>query len=61
MKIKIRGTNNLPVVLHGCQTWSLTLKEEHRMRVFKNRVLRNIRGPKMNKLTGEWRRHNEEV
>ena len=47
----------LPVVLYGCETWSLTLWEEHRLRVFENRVLRRIFGP-----TGEWRKlHNEEL
>jgi hypothetical protein len=42
----------LPVVLYGCETWSLTLREEHRLRVFKNRVLRRIFGPKRDKVTG---------
>jgi hypothetical protein len=52
----------LPVVLYGCETWSLTLREEHRLRVFENRVLRRIFGPKRDELTGEWRRlHNEEL
>jgi hypothetical protein len=51
----------LPVVLYGCETWSLTLREEHRLRVFENRVLRRIFGPKRDEITGEWRRlHNEE-
>jgi hypothetical protein len=50
----------LPVVLYGCETWSLTLKEEHRLRVFENRVLRRMFGPKRDEVTGEWRRlHNE--
>jgi hypothetical protein len=45
-----------------CETWSLTLKEEHRLRVFENRVLRRIFGPKMDEVTGEWRKlHNEEL
>jgi hypothetical protein len=44
----------LPVVLHGCETWSLTLREEHRLRVFENRVLRKIFGPKRDEVTGEW-------
>jgi hypothetical protein len=44
----------LPVVLYGCETWSLTLREEHRLRVFENRVLR-IFGPKSDGVTGEWR------
>jgi hypothetical protein len=45
----------VPVVLYGCETWSLTLKEEHRLRVFENTVLRRIFGPKRNEVTGEWR------
>jgi hypothetical protein len=50
------------VVLYGCETWSLTLKEEHRLRVFENRVLRRIFGLKSNEVTGEWRKlHNEEL
>jgi hypothetical protein len=54
--------NILPVVLYGCETWSVTLKEEHRMRVFENRVLRGIFWPKRDEVTGEWRRlHNEEL
>jgi hypothetical protein len=52
----------LPVVLYGCETWSLTLREEHRLRVFENSVLRRIFGPKRDEVTGEWRRlHNEEL
>jgi hypothetical protein len=52
----------LHVVLYGCETWSLTLKEEHRLRVFENRVLRRIFGPKRDEVMGEWRRlHNEEL
>jgi hypothetical protein len=51
-----------PVVLYGCKTWSLTLKEEHRLRVFENSVLRKIFGPKRDEVTGEWRRlHKEEL
>jgi hypothetical protein len=42
----------LPVVLCGCETWSLTLREEHRLRMFENRVLRRIYGPKRDELTG---------
>jgi hypothetical protein len=44
------------VVLYGCETWSLTLREEHRLRVFENRVLRRIFGPKRNEVTGGWRK-----
>jgi hypothetical protein len=50
------------VVLYGCETWSHKLREEHRLRVFENRVLRRIFGPKRDGVTGEWRRlHNEEL
>jgi hypothetical protein len=60
-KIKIYRTINLPVVLYGCETWSLSLREEHRLRVFENRVLRMIFGPKRDEVTREWKRlHNEE-
>jgi hypothetical protein len=52
----------LPVVLYGCEIWSLTLKEEHRLRVFENRVLRRIFGPKSDEVSGEWRKlHNKEL
>jgi hypothetical protein len=61
-KIKIYRTISLPVVFYGCETWSLTLRVEHRLRVFENRVLRRIFGPKRYGVTGEWRRlHNEEL
>jgi hypothetical protein len=61
-KIKIYRTIILPVILYGCETWLLTLREEHRVRVFENRVLRRIFGPKMDELTGEWRKlYNEEL
>jgi hypothetical protein len=46
----------LPVVLYGCVTWSRTLREEHRLRVFENRVLRRIFGPKRDEVTVEWRK-----
>ena len=55
VKIKIYKTLILPVVSYGCETWSLTLREEHRLRMFENRVLRRIYGPKRNDVTGEWR------
>jgi hypothetical protein len=59
LKIKIYKIQILPVVLYGCETWSLTLREEHRLRVFENRVLRRIFGPKI-KEEGSWRKlHNE--
>ena len=52
----------MPVVLYGCETWSLTTREEHRLRVSENRVLRRIFGPKRDEVTGEWRKlHNEEL
>ena len=52
----------LLVVLYGCETWSLTLREERRLRVFENKVLRRIFGPRRDEVTGEWRRlHNEEL
>jgi hypothetical protein len=50
------------LVLYGCETWSLTLREERRLRVFEYRVLRRIFGPKRDKVTGEWRKlHNKEL
>jgi hypothetical protein len=50
------------VDLYRCETWSLILREEHRLRVFENRVLRLIFGPKRAEVTGEWRKlHNEEL
>jgi len=52
LKIKIYRTTILPVVLHGCETSSLTLREERRQRVFENRVLRRIFGPKRDELQG---------
>jgi hypothetical protein len=62
VKIKIYKTIILPVVLYGCETLSLTLREERRLRVFENRVLRRIFGPKKDEVTGDWRKpHNEEL
>jgi len=55
LKIKIYRTVILPFVLYGCDTWSLTLREEHRLRVFENRVLRRVFGPKRDEVTREWR------
>jgi hypothetical protein len=54
LKVKIYKTIILPVVLYGCETWSVTLREEHRLRVFENRVLRRIFGPKRDEVMGEW-------
>jgi hypothetical protein len=59
-KIRVYRNITLPVVLYGCETWSL--REEQRLRVFENRVLRRKFGPKRDEVTGEWRRlHNEEL
>ena len=59
LKIKIYRTIILLFVLYGCETWSLTLREEHRLKVLENRVLRRIFGPKRDEVTGEL--HNEEL
>jgi len=56
MKTKIYRTIILPVVLNWCESWSLTLREEHGVRVSENTVLRKIFGSKRDKITGEWRR-----
>jgi hypothetical protein len=62
LKVKIYKTIILPVVLYGCETWSLTMREEHRLRVFKNRMLRRIFGHKRDEVMGEWKKlHNGEV
>jgi hypothetical protein len=62
VKIKIYRTIILLVVLYRCETWSLTLRGEYRLRVFKNRVLRRIFGPKRDEVTGKWRRlYNKEL
>ena len=62
LRIKIYRTIFLPVVLYGCETWSLKLKEERRLRVFENRVLRRILRSRRDEVTGEWRKlHNEEL
>ena len=62
LKMKIYRTIILSVVLYGCETWSLTLREERRLRVFENRVLRRVFGPKRDEVTGEWRKlYNEEL
>jgi len=61
LKIKIYRTIILPVV-YGCETWSLALREELRLRVFENRVLRRVFGPMWDEVTGEWRKlHHEEL
>jgi len=62
LKIKIYRTIILSVVLYGCEAWSLTFREERKLRVFENMVLRRIFGPRRDEVTGEWRRlHNEEL
>jgi hypothetical protein len=62
LKAKIYKTVILPAFLYGYETWSLTLREEHILRVFENRVLRRIFGPKRDEVTGEWRKlHNKEL
>ena len=62
LKIKIYRNIILPLVLYGCETWLLILREERRLRVFENRVLRRIFGPRMDEVTGEWRKlHNEKL
>jgi len=62
LKIKIYRTIILPVVLYGCETWSLILREEMKLRVSENMLLRRIFGPRRDEVTGEWRRlHNEEL
>jgi len=59
---QIYRTIILPIVLYGCETWSLTLREERRLTVFENWVLRRIFGPRRNEVTGEWRKlHSEEL
>jgi hypothetical protein len=62
VKIRIYETIILPVVLYICETWSVVLREEHRLRVFENRVLRRVFGPKRNEVTGGRRKlHNEKI
>jgi hypothetical protein len=56
IKITIHRTLIFPVVLYGCETWSLTLREKRRLRVFENRVLRGVFGPKWDEVTEEWRK-----
>jgi hypothetical protein len=62
IKVRIYKTIILPMVLYGCETWSLTVREEHKLRVFENRVLRKIFGQKRDGVTGGWRKlHNEDL
>jgi hypothetical protein len=60
--MKIYRTIILPIVLYGCKAWSLTLREERRLKMFENRVLRRLFGPKRDEVTWKWRKlHNEEL
>jgi len=61
VKIKIYRNIILPVVLYGCKTWSLILREERRLSMFDNRVLKRIFGPKRDEVTGKWRKLLEEL
>ena len=62
LKVNTYKTIILPFVLYGCETWSLTLREEHRLMMFENKVLRKIFGAKRDEITGEWRKlHNAEL
>jgi hypothetical protein len=62
LKIKIYRTIFFPVVLYGCEAWSLTLREERRLKVSENRVLRRVFGPRRDEVTEKWRKlHNEEL
>jgi hypothetical protein len=62
VKIRIYKNIILPVLLYGCETWSLTLREDHRLRVFENRILRRIFGLKKDEVMGGWRKlHNKDL
>ena len=62
LKVNTYKTIILPIVLYGCETWTLTLREEHRLRAFENKVLRKILGAKRDEITGEWRKlHNAQL
>jgi hypothetical protein len=62
VKVRIYKIIIFPVVLYGCETWTLTVREEHKLRVFENRVLRRIFGLKRNEMMGGWRKlHNDEL
>jgi hypothetical protein len=61
IKIRIYKNIILPVVLYGCETWSVTLREGHRLRMFENRVLRRIFGPKRDEVMGDWRKLHKEL
>ena len=60
--LKFNVLSTIHKCIYGCETWSLTLREERRLRVFENRVLRRVFGPKRDEVTGEWGKlHNEEL
>jgi hypothetical protein len=62
LKMRIYKTIILPLILYGCETWSLAIREEHRLRVFQNKELSRIFGPNRDEVTGGWRKpHNEEL
>ena len=62
MKVNTYKTIILPVGLYACETWSLTLREEHKLKVFEIEVLRKVFGAKRDEITGEWRKlHNAEL
>jgi hypothetical protein len=62
VKVKIYKTTVLPFVLYGCETWTVPLREQHKLRVFENRVLSGIFGPKRYEVTGEWKKlHSGEL
>jgi hypothetical protein len=60
VNVKMYKTIILPLTLYGYETWYFTLREEHRLRVFENRVVRRILGPKTDEVTGEWRKLHSE-
>jgi hypothetical protein len=62
VQVRIQRTTILPLVLYRCETWSLTIREEHKLRVFENKVMRKIFRPKRDEVMGGWRKlHNEEL
>jgi hypothetical protein len=61
IQTKMYGITILSVVLYGCETWSVTMRGEHRLRMYENRVLRRVFGPNRDEATGEWRKRHEEL
>jgi hypothetical protein len=62
MRIKTHKTMNLFALLYGCESWSLTSREEYRLKVFESRVMKIISGPKRDEIIGRWRKlHNEKL